>query len=196
MTRANEDAVHLARLLDEMRPGRSIADSLDAYPEQRKRLEGVLRLAARLSEAPAIEPSTAFRSQSPRRLQARLSGVRRAGGSAARPRSGSAFRLSWALASLLVLALLGTTGLAAAYAADGSSPGSVLYPLDRAVEGLRLGLATSPEHRASLALAFAEERLLELGDLSTSDGTPERLDLALTGYVEAIDVAAAQLASV
>ena len=69
--------------------------------------------------------------------------------------------ISWVLITALVLGAM-AEGTGVAYPADGSSPGSVLYGLDTAMESLRYNLASSPETKPSLALASAEERLAEL----------------------------------
>jgi hypothetical protein len=82
-----------------------------------------------------------------------------------------------------------------AYAADGSAPGSPLYGLDLAMESARLSLTRSPEARAELALAFADERLAEFQQVLGA-GSQADAQLALDGYGVNISQAAAALAAV
>ncbi len=66
-----------------------------------------------------------------------------------------------AFALVLILGVGGTT----AAAAQQSRPGDVLFPIERALEEVRLALAVNDTTRASLQLKFAEERLAELRSL-------------------------------
>ncbi|MCH8878195.1 MAG: hypothetical protein IIA89_15495 [Chloroflexi bacterium] len=102
---------------------------------------------------------------------------------------------SWVLITALLLGMMGG-GAGVAYAADGSSPGDVLYGLDTAMESLRYNLASSPETRASLALASAEERLAEVQTLVGSDASEADVQQAIEGYAFNISQAAAELAAV
>ncbi len=76
-----------------------------------------------------------------------------------------------AFALVLILGVGGTT----AAAAQQSRPGDVLFPIERALEEVRLALAVNDTTRASLQLKFAEERLAELRSLveeAQNDTTP------------------------
>jgi hypothetical protein len=63
-------------------------------------------------------------------------------------------------ASAALVALLCVTGTA--FASSGALPGSVLYPVKRAVEQVRMSTTPSPEAKAKLQVSFAAERLKEL----------------------------------
>jgi hypothetical protein len=77
---------------------------------------------------------------------------------------------------LIVSAIGGTT-----YAVDQAAPGDRLYGLDLAVEKLQLDLATNPQSKAELNLAFAQERLEEArGRLE--EGDVENMETALDEY--------------
>jgi hypothetical protein len=71
-----------------------------------------------------------------------------------------------------------------------------LYGLDRAMESVQLGLTRSPEARAQLAMAHAEERLREVQTLIDAGGSEAGIQEALDGYGASISLAAAELARV
>lgn len=71
-------------------------------------------------------------------------------------------------ALVLVLGLGGTTA-----AAENARPGDFLFPVDQAIEEVRLALATSDEAEARLKIAFAEERLAELRSLLEEDDSSQ-----------------------
>ncbi len=84
-----------------------------------------------------------------------------------------AWRVVRALAAFLLALILGTAGLT--LAAEGSLPGEALYPIKRGNEQLRLALATSPDARCVLLLAFAERRLDEVAAVCSPSGCPDDL---------------------
>lgn len=192
---SSEDA--LARILEDIAAGRPPDKALAAFPTLRADLEPLVRVATLIARAGDVEPSPGFRSHSPRRVRAQLlpsrpaalRGIRRP--SLLRP---LALRPAWARVAAVVVALVCTSGLGVAYAADGSLPGDPLYGVDRAIESLRLSLTTSPLRRAELALANAEERLAELQILATTGSTADDFESALEGYGASIALAAKELA--
>lgn len=103
--------------------------------------------------------------------------------------------MSWIVLIALAVALLGG-GTATVYAADSAAPGDALYTVDRAVEALQSALTPDPEARAHLALAHAEERLLEAQALIARGADPEDVQVAIDGYGESISQAAQALAEV
>jgi hypothetical protein len=80
-------------------------------------------------------------------------------------------------AMLLIVSAIGGT----AYAVDLAAPGDWLYGLDLAVEKLQLDLATNPQSKAELNLAFAQERLEEARDRLEA-GDVENMETALDEY--------------
>jgi len=197
----------LAHSLEEMeRENKNLEQCLDLYPQYRHELEELLRLASRLTACSDVQPSSAFQAQAKNRLQAKLQ-PRRAAGVNVRDRirtyieERNIFRsrmkpkLSWVLITALVLMTLGAGGAGIAYAADGSSPGDVLYGIDLKLEALHLELTSSPEERAALALAFAEERLVEIETISVSGASGTDLQQAVDGYNFNISQVANELAS-
>ena len=69
---------------------------------------------------------------------------------------------------ILVVGLGGTVALA-----DNSVPGDPLFGIDRAVESLRLSLASN-EKKNELRIAFADERVKEIGRITTSSPSMSR----------------------
>ncbi len=94
------------------------------------------------------------------------------------------------LLALLAAAVLGTGG--AVYAANGASPGSALYGLDKATENVQYALTFGDHGKAELALQNATERLLEARD-DAQNGDDEGVIEALQGYDEAYNNAIALL---
>jgi len=197
----------LAHSLEQMeRENRNLEQCLDLYPEYRHELEELLRLASRLTACSDVQPSSAFQAEAKNRLQAKLQ-PRRAADVNLRDRirtyieERNIFRsrmkpkLSWVLITALFLMTFGVGGAGIAYAADGSSPGDVLYGIDLKLEALHLELTSSPEERAALALAFAEERLVEIETISVSDASGTDLQQAVDGYGFNISQAANELDS-
>jgi len=191
----------LAHSLEEMeRENKNLEQCLDLYPQYRHELEELLRLATRLTACSDIQPSPAFQSEAKNRLQAKLQ-PRRAVDVYVRNRirtyieernilrSRMKPKLSWVLITALVLMTLGVGGAGIAYAADGSSPGDVLYGIDLKLEALHLELTSS------LAFAFAEERLVEIEAISVSGASGTDLQQAVEGYSFNISQAANELAS-
>lgn len=83
---------------------------------------------------------------------------------------------------LIVVLVVGATltgGAATVVAADQAKPGDLLYPVDTAVENVRLALA-STEEQITLRQQFAEERLKEVKALVEEKGVDAPgLDVAL-----------------
>ncbi len=66
-------------------------------------------------------------------------------------------------AVLLLSLILGTSGVA--FASEPARPGDFLFPVDRALEDIRLKIATSDEKRSVLLKSFSDERLRELDSI-------------------------------
>jgi len=157
--------------LERMRCGESIEACVLDYPSEAGELEPLL-IAAMYARStfrpPALAPEVRRAIQ--RQLQLAV---------AARQPAQRRTRVGWfgpfvmRFALALVVALLSLGGGVAA--AQSSLPGSSLYPLKRASEGLRLRLASSAAQRANLHLDFAAARSAEIlalvsGEQKTIDG--------------------------
>lgn len=162
--------------------GWTLEECLARYPAHRAALEPLLRAALALRQArDHVRPSEAFRTQSPRRLRARLHAIRRTPQARPARLTFGALRL-WRLAAVgvLVIALALVSG-GLAYAADGAAPGDALYPLDRALEEAQLRLTIRSTHALTLRLRFAAERLDEAARLLAA-GNAVHVQQALADY--------------
>lgn len=74
-------------------------------------------------------------------------------------------------AFLILLTLVLGSGGATAFASDAAKPGDVLFPLDRALENIRLSLAASTSTRVALTQKFTAERMQELRDIINEEVT-------------------------
>lgn len=71
---------------------------------------------------------------------------------------------------LVVLAVVGALGGGTLLAADQSKPGDLLFPIDTALEEVRVALTTSAESKATLRVQYATERVEEISDLLKEKG--------------------------
>jgi hypothetical protein len=159
--------------LERFRQGESIEACVLDYPSEAEDLEPLLIAAtyARSTyQLPSLAPAARQRIQRQLRqaIAARQPALRQTRVSWFRP-----FVMRFALA--LVVALLSLGGGVAA--AQSSLPGSPLYPLKRASEGVRLRLASSATQRATLHLDFAAMRSAEITALAS--GEPKMIDSSL-----------------
>lgn len=177
--------VVLAECLDALERGASLETCLARYPEQRTELEPLLRAAWRVRSTPPVATSHAFRERARDRMVHLLQ--HRQAAATRHERSERVGFLRWlqtqfaldlpfrrfampALASLLVILLVGLLGAGAAYASSDALPGDSLYPVKLASEQIRLALSLSESAKAALHLRLAAERLEEASVLIQTDG--------------------------
>lgn len=85
-------------------------------------------------------------------------------------KAGSPRRARAAIAGTLILGLF-ASGFVTVYASDAAVPGDILYPVDRAVEELRLAAAPTEEQKERIRVEQAYERLKEVETIiSRSEG--------------------------
>lgn len=70
---------------------------------------------------------------------------------------------------LIILAVIGATGVGTVAASNASNPGDVLFGLDKAAEELRVTFSPGEEVKAKIRLEIAEERLEELQTLEKTN---------------------------
>ncbi len=71
------------------------------------------------------------------------------------------------VASVIGVTLLILVGTGVAYASDGSRPGDILYPIDKASESIQRALITDATNKTEFELDVMDERVKELNELST-----------------------------
>lgn len=86
---------------------------------------------------------------------------------------------------LAIFALIGAGGAGVVVASDSANPGDPLYPVDTAIEQIRLTLTGNPEAEARLRAGLAEERLEEANELiiKYGDDSPQAEE-ALEDFLE------------
>lgn len=76
---------------------------------------------------------------------------------------------------VIVAAVFLTAGIGTTVTANSAKPGDTLYPVDRAIESIRLKIAMTDEARARLVTEFAAERQDELKGLEQKSGQDDRI---------------------
>lgn len=95
------------------------------------------------------------------------------------------YNLRYGLGILLVIL---TTGSGAIVASEQSLPGSVLYPVKKAVEEVRLELTNDPALRAQLHVENADRRALELTETIHTEST-QTLETVSADYTQEVHAA-------
>lgn len=95
---------------------------------------------------------------------------------------GAAFMRAAAAFSALVIGMGGLS-----YAAASAVPGSVLYPVKRAMEETQVALILGDSGKADALQEMAEERVREMHRLIEMDGSRESMDKALKGFGDAAE---------
>lgn len=201
-----ESSEHISRVLDrcvqQLEQGATVDECLARNPAHQAELAELLPTVAGLRRAPRVTLSPASVRESRRHLLERLEprprprwslrsalplGWRQSGQPLFAARR---LTMAWILVIATVVSLMAGGGVV--YASDAAVPGDFLYSLDRAVEEVRLGLASDGEAAFALQLSFAEERLAEANQLYAA-GDTANAKTALTGYSDALMEAAREM---
>jgi uncharacterized protein DUF5667 len=160
----------LAKCLERMEAGASLESCLADFPKQAAELEPLLQMTQQMKYLTNVGPRQTFARSARVHLENQLvtSGkvvtvqrLNRRTRQQAKLLPQMRFSMSMLQISIAgVLALAATTG-GAAYAANASNPGDVLYGLDLAMENVQLNLAPDLSSQVQLRLEFASERLAE-----------------------------------
>ena len=185
----------LARCLDDLRSGQTTLDAvLASHPEVQQELRALLEAPLAIPRGPiAPAPSAAFRQRARAELLTRLAETpqpwwQRFFDSLAVPTP----RFGLAL-PLLLAVLLGLGGFGgAAYAAQDTLPGDLLYPLKTGLETAQVAMIFSESGRVEEYLAQAAERLEEL-TLAQERGRVNALTGLSRAYANALAHAEARL---
>ena len=184
----------LIQCIDDIKSGRaSLADCLDRYPDVRRELEPLLRVALSIKEPADIRPSDTFKVRARVNLMEHIH-TSQAGKRAVRSSSRAGVRhgwyTGWARAVAIIVAVvlaISTLGASAAYASQGSLPGDVLYPVKLGTEQVQRLLTADDVSRVNLELGFADTRLKEMEEVVEKN--PEGIPVAITGYERNLNLA-------
>ena len=181
--RAQLVAEKLDQAIGRVQAGASIETALAAEPDFRAELEPLLRTAVTVQHTPLPAASQQARRAGEHRLVQAARARRHA---AARP----LWAALWALVStfnaprgplrqafigaMALLLFVSSTLVGVTRAAATSLPDDTLYPVKLVAEQVQLALAPSPEVRAQLHLAFAQERLREVQAAVEAGRSPAR----------------------
>jgi len=188
----------LSKCIDDVKAGRcSAEDCLSRYPSVSKELEPLLRLALNIEQSPDVKPSTAFKVKARVQLIEKIHAkqavtkwpwLRYTGQMKPIPHRR---RFSMIPIIIAIVMAISAMGGGTALAAQGSLPGDVLYPVKLGTEKVGLILADDAAD-AELWLKYAGKRLEEIAALDEK-GRPEDIEIAVSGYDEAIAMAMAKL---
>ncbi|MFC1994913.1 DUF5667 domain-containing protein [Chloroflexota bacterium] len=176
----------LTNCIREIKSGKAtLAECLDRYPSMRQELEPLLKMALNIRELPAFNLDSSYKQATKARL---LQQIRFSKQEKPRPFTdifnfGLPPQLVWArvaVSLLVVVILISMLAGGTAYAAKGSLPGDLLYPVKIGTEDVRLLIAGNSPVKAELSLEFANVRLVEMSKLANRD--QEKAGLAVNGY--------------
>ena len=173
-----------------------MAECLNRYPSKRQELEPLLKIALHIQEPPALNLDTRYKKAAKARLlqQIRFSKHKKSRSFTDILSFGLPPQLTWAkvaVSVLVVVILISMLAGGTAYAAQGSVPGDLLYPVKLGTEDARLVIAGDSSAKAKLNMKFAQTRLAEMKQLANTD--QEMAELAIGGYYRNLDAARQQI---
>ena len=160
----------LTQCIEDIKAGRaSLEDCLDRYPDVRRELEPLLRVAMSIKEPADTRPSDAFKVRARVNLMEHIR-TSQAGKRAVRSPSQAGIRhrglyTDWARAVAIVVAvilIISAAGTGTAYASQSSLPGDTLYSVKLGTEQLQRIITFDDAAEVELELKFASTRLNEL----------------------------------
>ncbi len=165
----------LTSCIEEVRAGKAtVEECLERYPERRQELEPLLKTACSIKSPPAYHLDTGYKQSARADLLRQIRPVKQPKKvsfadiiSLGLPRQLAGVRA--AVATLVIVLVVGALGGGTAYASQSSVPGEVLYPVKTGTENIRLLAAGSPVAKAELNIEFAARRLKELSKVVNKD---------------------------
>jgi len=187
----------LIQCIEEVKSGKtSLADCLNRYPDMRRELEPLLRIALSIKEPPDIRPSDSFKIRARVNLMEHIH-AGRVVKKTSKSVSWVAIRRAWyagwlktvtiVIAAILAISALGT---GTAYASQGSIPGDTLYAVKLGTEQVQRVLTTDNVEEVYLELEFAGTRLEEMESVALR--RPGEITVAVTGYEQNLNMAIAR----
>jgi len=167
----------LTQCIDDIKAGRaSLEDCLDRYPDVRRELEPLLRVALSIKEPDDIRPSDAFKVRARVNLMEHIH-ASQSGKRAVRSLSQAGVRRGWytgwarAVAiTVAVILIISAAGTGTAFASQSSLPGDTLYSVKLGTEQLQRIVTFDDAAEVELELKFASTRLDELAELVNITG--------------------------
>lgn len=150
----------LAICIEEIRSGKStVEDCIARYPEFGKELQSLLKITSSL-KVEIVKPSMEFKQRAKRRLFEEMQSSPEKISQSILIRH-KLSPVGWIAGVLIGLLFFGVAGAGAVYAAQGSLPGDILYPVKTGVENLQLAVTPGAEAKANLHLKLAQRRIDE-----------------------------------
>jgi len=184
----------LAQCIEDIKVGKaSLSDCLERYPDMRRELEPLLKIALSIKEPSDIRPSDAFKIRARvnlmEHIHASQSG-KRAPRSLSRAGVRHGWYTGWARAVAIVVAVIlciSAVGTGTAYASQSSLPGDILYPVKLGTEQLQRVITFNDAAEVELELKFANTRLEEIEAIAGKH--PDKTSVAVTGYERNLNLA-------
>jgi len=185
----------LIQCIEDIKAGKaSLADCLDRYPDMRRELEPLLRIALSIKEPANIGPSDAFKVRARVNLMEYIHNNSQSGKRAVRSSSQAGVRhgwyTGWARAVAIVVAVIlciSALGTGTAYASQDSLPGDTLYLVKLGTEQVQRVITFNDAAEIELELKFANTRLEEMEDVA--DKRPDKIAVAVAGYERNLSLA-------
>ena len=184
----------LAQCIEDIKAGKaSLSDCLERYPNMRRELESLLKIALSIKEPSDIRPSDAFKIRARVNLMEHIH-ASQSGKRAPRSLSQAGVRhgwyTGWARAVAIVVAVIlciSAAGTGTAYASQSSLPGDTLYPVKLGTEQLQRVITFNDAAEVELELKFANTRLEEIEAIAGK--RPDKTSVAVTGYERNLNLA-------
>lgn len=184
----------LTRCIEDIKSGNaSLEECLDRYPDMRRELEPLLKLALNIQEPPDVRPSDAFK------IKARVNLMEYIHSNQADKKARNLFSLpglrnAWragvlrtATIFLAVLVAVSALGTGMASASQSSIPGDILYPVKLGTEQVQRLFNSDDISRVELELKLAGIRLDEME--AVAQKRPETLSKSVSGYEKNLNLA-------
>jgi hypothetical protein len=157
--------------LDRIIKGETVESCLKMYPEQSEELKPLLLTAQSARVVSTIKPGDAFKARARTKFQAALGDMQ---AKKSRRAAGFSWRWRWQSAwsiSLATLAVLIVTGGGMVFASRNSLPDDALYSLKLASENFQLAITPSDIGKAELNAKFADRRVDEIIEMTSTGGS-------------------------
>lgn len=187
----------LTNCIKEIKSGKTtLTECLTRYSSIRNELEPLLKIALNIQELPPLQMNNSDKQIVRARLlhQINVSKQKTHRSFTHIFSLGLPLKYGWARAAIsgfVVVILLSVLTGGTAYAAQGSVPGEILYPVKTSTEEIRIFFANNSALKTELNLKFAQTRLEEMSKLEIINDN--NTGLAVNGYRRNLDASIQQL---